>query len=108
MCVNFQPLNKTTLKQKFPMPKIDRCLARLHGSAVYSTFDFTGAFLQIRIHPDYMQKTAPHTCTRKLEYTCIPFGFVMAPAELKCQINQDFSGRIIQGWVIIYMDVVLI
>ena len=108
MCVNFKPLNKITVKQKFPMPRVDELLDRLQGSAVYSTFDFTDAFLQIPIHPDDRHKTAFHTRTRKLEYTCMPFGLVNAPAELQRQVNRDFEEPINEGWMVVYMDDVLV
>ena len=108
MCINFKPLNKITVKQQVPMPRIDELLDRLHGSAVYSTFDFTDASLQIPIHPDDRHKTAFHTRTRKLEFTCMPFGLGNAPAELQRQANRDFSGPITEGWMVIYMDDVLV
>ena len=108
MCVNFKPLNAITIKQKFPMPRVDELLDRLHGSAVYSTFDFTDAFLQIPIHPDDRHKTAFHTRARKLEYTCMPFGLVNAPAELQRQVNRDFAVPISEGWMVVYMDDVLV
>lgn len=82
MCINFMPLNKNTVKQQFPMPRLDELLDRLQGSAVYSTFEFTDAFLQISIHPDDRHKTVFHVRTRKLDFTCMPFGLVNAPAEL--------------------------
>ena len=108
MCVDFKPLNKITVKQKFPMPRVDEILDRLQGSAVYSAFDFAEAFLQIPIHPADRHKTAFHTRTRKLEYTCMPFGLVNAPAELQRQVNHDFLEPIAEGWMVIYMDDVLV
>ncbi|CDJ29970.1 uncharacterized protein EMH_0054140 [Eimeria mitis] len=69
VCVDFKPLNKITVKQKFPMPRVDEILHRLQRSAVYSPFDFAEAFLQIPIHPEDRHKTAFHTRTRKLQYT---------------------------------------
>ena len=108
MCINFKPLNKITVKQQFPMPRIDELLDRLQGSAVYSAFDFTDAFLQIPIHPDDRHKTAFHTRTRKLEFTCMPFGLVNAPAELQRQVNRDISGPVTEGWMLIYMADVLV
>ena len=108
LCVNFKPLNKITVKQKFPMPRVDELLDRLQGSAVYSSIDFTDAFLQIPIHPADRHKTAFHTRTRKLEYTCMPFGLVNAPAELQRQVNRDFAGPINEGWMVVYMDDVLV
>ncbi|CDJ29330.1 Retrotransposon nucleocapsid protein, related [Eimeria mitis] len=69
MCVDFKHLNKITVKQKFPMPRVDEILDRLQGSAVYSAFDFAEAFLHISIHPEDRHKTAFHSRTRNLEYT---------------------------------------
>ncbi|CDJ28247.1 OSJNBb0049I21.6 protein, related [Eimeria mitis] len=108
MCVDFKPINKITEKQKFPMPRVDEILDRLQGSAVYSAFDFAEAFLQIPIHPKDRHKTAFHTRTRKLDYTCMPFGVVNAPAKLYRQINHDFLEPIAEGWMVIYMDDVLV
>ena len=82
MCINFKPLNKITVKQQCPMPRIDELLDRLQGSAAYSTFDLTDAFLQIPIHPDDRHKKAFQTRMHKLEFTCMPFGLVNALAEL--------------------------
>ena len=108
MCINFKPLNAITIKQQFPMPRIDELVDALQGSAVYSTLDFAEAFLQIPIHPDDCHKTAFHTRTRKLEYTRMPFGLVNAPAELQRQVNRDFAEAINAKWMVVYMDDVLI
>ena len=108
MCINFKPLNAITVKQQFPMPRIDELLDALQGSAVYSTIDFAEAFLQIPIHPDDCHKTAFHTRTRKLEFTRMPFGLVNAPAELQRQVNRDFAEAISAKWMVVYMDDVLI
>ncbi|CDJ36322.1 uncharacterized protein EMH_0078200 [Eimeria mitis] len=66
MYVDFQPLKKITVKQKFPMPRLDEILDRLQGSWVYSAFDFADSFLQIPIHPENRHKTAFHTRTREM------------------------------------------
>ena len=87
---------------------IDELLDRLQGSAVSSTFDFTDAFLQIAIHPGDRHKTAFHTRTRKLEFTCMPFVLVNAPTELQWKVNRDFSGPINKGWMVLCMDDVLV
>ena len=94
MCINFKPLNKIAVKQQFPMPMIHELLDRLQGSAVYSTFDFADAFSQIPIHPDDRHKTAFHIRTRKLEFTCMPFGLVNAPAVVGSGGNaaEGFAG----------------
>ena len=108
MCFNFKLLNAITGKKHFPMPRIDGLLDRLQGSAVYSALDYTEAFLQIPIHPDDRNKTPFHTRTRKLEFTCKPFGLVNAPAELQRQVNPDFAEAIKAKWMVVYTDDVLI
>jgi len=108
MCINYKPLNDITIKQKFPMPRVDELLDRLQGAAVFSSLDFTDAFLQIELAPEDRHKTAFHTHTRKVEFVCMPFGLTNAPAELQRQVNRDFAGPISEGWLIVYMDDVLI
>ncbi|CDJ29277.1 uncharacterized protein EMH_0003480 [Eimeria mitis] len=108
MCIDFKPLNKITAKQNFPMPRVEEILDRLQGSAVYSAVEFVVAFLQIPIHPEDRHKTAFHTRTRKPEYTCMPFRLVNAPAKLQGQVNHDFLGTIAEGWMVIYIDDVLV
>ncbi|CDJ34573.1 OSJNBa0042D13.18 protein, related [Eimeria mitis] len=104
MCIAFKPLNELTVKQKPSMPRIDEILERLPGSA----FDFPEAFLQIPVHPEDKQETAFHTCTSKLEYTCMPFGLVNAHAELQLRSNHGFLAPITHRRVVIYMHDVLV
>jgi len=108
MCINYKPLNEITIKQKFPMPRVDELLDRLQGACVFSSLDFTDAFLQIQMAPEDCHKTAFHTRTRLVEYVCMPFGLVNAPAELQRVVNKDFAGPIREGWLVVYMDDVLV
>lgn len=108
MCINYKPLNAITVKQRFPMPRVDELLDRLQGACVFSSLDFTDAFLQIEIAEKDKHKTAFHTATRKFEYICMPFGLVNAPAELQRQANNDFAVPIAERWMVVYADDVLI
>lgn len=58
ICINFKPLKKSTVKQQFPMPRIDDLLHRLQGAPGVSTFHFRAALLQIAIYPDDRHTTA--------------------------------------------------
>ncbi|CDJ36427.1 uncharacterized protein EMH_0085060 [Eimeria mitis] len=108
ICIDFKPLDKITVKQKFPIPRVDDILDRLRGSTVYSDFDFAEAFLQISIHPVDRHKAAHHTRTDELEYSCMPFSLVNVPAQRQRQVNHDFLGPMNEGWRVIYMDDVLV
>ena len=108
MCTNFNPLNEVTMNQQFPMPRIDELLDRLQATACCLTFDFTDAFLQIPIHPDGRHKTAFHTRMRKIKFTFMPSGFVNASTGLQRQVNHDGFGPTNEGWMVIYMEDLLV
>lgn len=61
---------------------------------MYSTFVFT----------DDRHKTAFHMRTGQLDYTCMPFRLINAPAELQRQFNRDLDEPVRQGWMGVYMD----
>ena len=106
--VNFKHLNKITVKQKFPRPKIAERFNRLRGSAEYWTFDFADAFLQIPMYPDARYRNAFNTRTRKLQYTCMPLGLVNAVAKLQRGLSHEFSGPTNEGRMVTFMDEALV
>lgn len=84
----------------FSDARIDELLERLQSSVVCSSLDFTGTFLQTRMHPDDRHKTVFRTRSRKLKYTCVSFELVNATPELQQQGNHHFSGSINEGWTV--------
>jgi len=58
LCVDYRQLNKMTIKNKYPLPRIDDLMDQLHGSSVFSKIDLRSGYYQILVKVDDVQKTA--------------------------------------------------
>lgn len=107
MCCGYRALNKITVRNKFPLPRIDDLLDRLHGSKVLSSIDLQGAYNQIAIEPSDRQKTAFRTPIGLYQWRVMPFGLTNAPAFFARTMQSAFSD-FIGKCVLIYLDDILI
>ena len=79
-CVDYRALNDVTIKDTFPLPLLDDCVASLTGNRWFSKLDANAAYLQIGTHPDDRKKTAFITKYGLFEFTRMGFGLCNAPA----------------------------
>ena len=105
--MDYCQLNKLTIKNKYPLPKIDDLLDQLRGAVVFSKIDLRSGYHQILVKPEDVQKTTFRSRYGHYEYVVMPFGVTNAPA-----IFMDYMNRIFRPWldkfVIVFIDDILL
>ena len=102
-CLDYRLLNELTVKDAYPIPRVDECLESLAGSKWYSSLDLNSGFWQIGMAPEDREKTAFATSLGLFHWTVMPFGLANSPSTFERVIENVFKGL---QWVelLLYMD----
>ncbi|GJS08816.1 putative nucleotidyltransferase, ribonuclease H [Tanacetum coccineum] len=107
MCIDYRELNKLTMKNRYPLPRIDDLFDQLQGSRYFSKIDLWSGYHQLRVHEDDIPKMAFRTRYKHFEFTVMPFGLTNAPA-----VFMDLMNRVckpyLDKFIILFIDDILI
>ncbi|GKC59942.1 putative reverse transcriptase domain-containing protein [Tanacetum coccineum] len=107
MCIDYQELNKLTVKNRYPLPRIDDLFDQLQGSSVYSKIDLRFGYHQLRVRDEDIPKTAFRTRYGHYEFQVMPFGLTNAPAVFMVLMNRVCKPYL-DKVVIVFIDDILI
>jgi hypothetical protein len=107
LCVDYQPLNVVTIKNKYPLPRIDILFDQLASAKIFSNVDLHSSYHQIKIRPEDVPKTAFSTRYGLYEYLVMSFGLTNASAYFMYLMNSVFMSKL-DKFVVVFIDDILI
>jgi hypothetical protein len=107
LCVDYRSLNAVTIKNKYPLSRIDILFDQLAGAQMFSKIDLCSGYHQIRIHDEDILKVAFSMRYRLYEYLVMSFGLTNAPAHFMYLMNFIFMPEL-DKFVVVFIDDILV
>ena len=107
VCCDWRMLNKITVKNRYPLPRIDETLDALSGATVFSSLDLCSGYFQIRITDEDAHKTAFTTPLGHYEFKVLGQGLANSPATFQSVMNRVFAKQL-GKFVVIYLDDIMV
>jgi len=107
MCIDYRNLNAVTVKNKYPLPRIDDLLDQLKDAKYFSKIDLRSGYHQMKIRPEDIPKTAFVTRYGQYEFTVVSFGLTNALAYFMNMMNKVFMDEL-DKIMVVFIDDILI
>ncbi|GBM05985.1 Retrovirus-related Pol polyprotein from transposon 297 [Araneus ventricosus] len=107
-CVDYRKLNEITIKDSYPLPRIDDTLDALNGSQWFSTLDLNSGYWQVEIQPEDKEKTAFTTGQGLWQFKVMPFGLCNAPATFERLMETVLRGLTSEACLVYLDDIIIV
>jgi hypothetical protein len=107
LCLDYRALNEVTIKNKYPLPRIDDLFDQLRGACVFCKIDLRSGYLQLNVRECDIPKTAFISRYGLYEFTVMSFGLTNAPAYFMYMMNKVFM-EYLDKFVVVFIDDILV